>query len=214
MENKEIFDLNKKEIELFRRLNSPSKIQGFLNSMKINFEENGDTCFSPKKVLQEKKCHCVEGAVLAAMILRFYGREPILVDLTSSAKDFDHVVAVFKNHGKFGSISKTNHAVLRYREPVYNSVRELVMSFFHEYFTDDGKKTLRSYSVPVNLKIFDDLGWMSSSDEVWYIPEHLAKVKHFPILNRKQISGLRGADKIEIEAGKIIEWKNLKIRHL
>ena len=208
MENNEVFDLSKKEIGLFKKLNSPSKIQGFLNSLKINFEEEGDTCFSPRRVLQEKRCHCVEGAVLAAMVLRFYGREPVLVDLTSSAKDFDHVLAVFKQHGMFGAISKTNHAVLRYREPVYSSIRELVMSFFHEYFTDEGIKTLRSYSVPVNLKIFDYLGWMNTFEEVWFIPEHLAKIKHFPILNRKQIAGLRKADEIEINVGKMAEWKS------
>jgi len=81
------------------------------------------------------------------------------------------------------------------------------MSFFHEYFDDDGKKNLRSYSLPVDLSRFDHLNWMASEEDVWYIPEHLAKVRHFPILKRSNISGLRKADDIEIEAGKIVEWK-------
>ncbi|MBI2057232.1 hypothetical protein HYT91_03185 [Candidatus Pacearchaeota archaeon] len=202
--------LTKKEIKLLKKLNSPKKIQDYLNSLKINFEKEGDTCFSPRKVLEEQKCHCIEGAVLAAMILRFHGHEPLVVDLTSSKKDFDHVIAVFKKYGKWGAISKTNHPVLRYREPVYNSIRELVMSFFHEYFLDNGKKTLRSYTKPINLSIFDKKGWMLLPEEIWYIAEHLAEIKHIPILNRKQIANLRKADKIEIEVGKITEWKNQK----
>lgn len=200
--------LTKEEIEILGKLNTPKKIQDFLNSMKINFEEHGDTCKSPRQVLKEKQCHCIEGAILAAMILRFHGKKPFVVDLTASSKDFDHVITVFEVNGKWGALSKTNHAVLRYREPVYSSVRELVMSFFHEYFTDDGKKTLRSYSLPVDLSRFDGFGWMHAFDEVWYIPDYLVKVKHFPIINRSQISGLRNADEIEIQAGKIIEYEN------
>lgn len=149
----------------------------------------------------------MEGAILAAMILRYHGHKPLVVDLESTKKDFDHVITIFKENGKFGAISKTNHAVLRYREPIYNSVRELVMSFFHEYFTDDGKKTLRKYSMPVNLKRFDKLGWMETFDEVWYIPNYLVKVKHFSILAKNQIKHLRKADDIEIEAGKLTEWE-------
>jgi|SRR3989344_4630023 len=200
--------LTKRKIKLFKKLNSPKKIQDFINKIPINFEKNGeDTCKSPQQVLKEKKCHCIEGAILASMILRFHKQKPLIVDLTSSKKDFDHVIAVFKQCGKWGAISKTNHAVLRYREPVYSSIRELVMSFFHEYFLKDGKKTLRSYSLPVDLSKFDKKGWMSALNDVWYIADYLAKVKHFKILNKKQIAGLRKADKIEIKAGKLIEWK-------
>ncbi len=195
------------ETEVYNKLNSPKKVQDFLNSLKINFEEEGDTCMSPRMVLKKGKAHCIEGALLAAVALRFHGREPLIVDLEAARKDFDHVVAVFKENGKWGAISKTNHAVLRYREPVYKDIRELVMSFFHEYFLDNGKKTLRGYSLPINLKKFDKLGWMTSENEVWYVPDYLTKVKHFDILNRAQISALRRADKIEIEAGKLVVEK-------
>ena len=205
-----MYGLNEKEFGILKDLNTPKKIQDFLNKIPINFEEKGDTCFSPRMVLKNWKAHCMEGAMLAAAALRFHGREPLIVDLEATKKDFDHVICVFKQNGKWGSMSKTNHAVLRYREPIYNSIRELVMSFFHEYFDDSGKKNLRSYSAPVNLKRFDKLNWMTSEEDVWFVPEYLAKVKHYPILNRKQISGLRKADKIEIEAGKLLEWKKGK----
>jgi len=205
-----MFNLNEKEEKIFRELKNPSQIQDFLNKFPINFEEKGDTCLSPRQVLKKGKCHCIEGAMLAALALRLQGRKPILVDLTASRHDFDHVIAVFKQDGKWGAISKTNHGVLRYREPIYNSIRELVMSFFHEYTDDKGRKTLRSYSLPVNLARFDKKGWMAAEKDVWYVNDYLAKVRHYKILTRKQIRNLRKADKLEIKIGKITEWKKKK----
>jgi len=149
----------------------------------------------------------VEGAMLAAAALRVNGEKPLVVDMEATMKDFDHVICVFKREGKWGSVSKTNHAVLRYREPIYKSIRELVMSFFHEYFDDDGKKNLRSYSLPVDLSRFDHLNWMASEEDVWFIPEYLAKIRHFPILTRNQIARLRKADQVELDAGDTVEWK-------
>src|SRR3989344_1742309 len=128
-----MYGLNEKEVKMLKALNTPRKIQDFLNKIPINFEEKGDTCFSPKMVLKKWKAHCIEGAMLAAVALRLNGKKPLVVDLTSVPEDFDHVICVFKEDGCWGAISKTNHAVLRYREPVYKNIRELVMSFFHEY---------------------------------------------------------------------------------
>ena len=207
-----MINLTKEELEVFKKLKTPAKIQDFINSLKINFEEEGDTCMSPRMVLKKKKCHCVEGAVLASLALRVNGCRPLIVDLLANSKDFDHVVAVFRKNGKWGAISKTNHAVLRYREPIYNSIRELVMSYFHEYFDDKGRKNLRSFSMPVDLSRFDKLGWMTTEEEIWYVPDYLTKIKHFQILDRKKIAGLRKADEIEIKAGKLVEWKSKKAK--
>lgn len=204
-----MFGIKKEAMNIFRKLNTPGKIQDFINKIPINFEEENDgedTCYSPMQILSKNKCHCIEAAILAALILRVHGYQPLLVDMTASKDDFDHVITVFKKHGKWGAISKSNHFTLRYREPVYETIRELVMSYFNEYYNSDGKKTLRSYSMPVDLSIFDKHGWMTSDEEVWYIPDYLVSVKHYPILNRKQIAGLRGSDNIEIHVGKIVEW--------
>jgi hypothetical protein len=207
------FELTFAELKLFRRLNTGKKIQDFINKIPINFEENNkDTCYSPRKVLKENKCHCIEGAILAALILRVNGHSPLLVDLTANNKDFDHVIAVFKKQKKWGAISKTNHSTLRYREPIYNSVREIVMSYFNEYYNDDGKKTLRSYSNPVNLSRFDKIKWMTTEKELWEIPDYLARIKHFPILTKSQIANLRNADKIEILAGNLTEYQSNKMK--
>jgi hypothetical protein len=202
-----MFGLDKKELKILKKFNTPAKIQNFLNRMPMNFEKDGETNLSPMSVLEKKICHCAEGAALAALALRVHGYPPLVLDLTANKNDFDHVVAVYQKDGKWGAISKTNHAVLRYREPIYNSIRELAMSYFHEYLDDQGRKNLRSFSPAVNLKRFDKLGWMTTREEIDYIPEYLADVKHFPMLNRKQIRNLRKAEPIEIKAGKIVEWK-------
>lgn len=203
------FGFSYRVIEIFKKLNSPAKIQDFLNKLRINFEEGGESCMSPSMVLKTGKAHCMEGAMFSACVLRFHGYKPLVVDLESTKEDYDHVISVFKEKGYWGAIGKTNHAVLRYREPVYKSIRELVMSFFHEYFLNsDGKKTLRRYSLPVDLSIFDDKKWMTSEEDVWYIPEYLTKIKHYPILKRWQIRNLKKADDIEIRAGKLVQEKN------
>ncbi len=201
-----MYGFNQQELSILKKLNTPRKIQDFVNELKANFEPNGDTCRSPRVVLRKKEAHCVEGAVLAAAALRIHGHKPLVLDLTSNKKDYDHVVTVFRQYGCWGAISKTNHPVLRYREPVYKTIRELVMSYFHEY-TKDGIKTLRSYSMPVNISRFDKLGWTTSEKDVWYIPEYLLKVSHKQILTRAQISNLRKADLLEIKAGDLVEWK-------
>ena len=195
---------SKEELIILKKLNHPSKIQDFLNDLKINFELNGDTCMSPRKVLREGHAHCMEGAILAAAILRLHGHKPLIVDLETNDKDYDHAIAVFNKNGFWGALSKTNHAVLRYREPVYRNIRELAMSFFHEYFLDsNGKKTLRRYSLPVDLSRFDSKKWMISEEDVWFIPEALCYAKHFDLLTKSQIASLRKADEIEIKAGSL-----------
>ena len=203
-------DLSKSERALFKRLNTPAKVQDFLETLPFNFEKNGETCRSPRQVLKHKRAHCMEGAMLATAILKFHGHKPLIVDLRAHKRDRDHAIAVFKTDGKWGAISKTNHAVLRYREPVYDSVRELVMSYFHEYFLDDGRKTLESYSLPADLCRFDHQNWITSDKDLWYIDEYLNRARHIKILNKKQAASLRRADPVEIAAGRLITWKNKK----
>lgn len=198
----------KEEMSVIKKLNSPKKIQDFLDSLEINFEVNGETCYSPRTVLEKRTAHCFEGALFAAAVLRVHGHKPLILDLATARDDQDHLVAVFKQHNRYGAISKTNHAVLRYREPVYESVRELVMSYFHEYFANkDGNKNLRAYAL-VDLSIFDKDNWMTSEEDLWNIYNYLFKIPHEKIMDRSMISTLRKADKIEIEAGKLTEYKD------
>ncbi|OIO53490.1 hypothetical protein AUJ46_04800 [Candidatus Peregrinibacteria bacterium CG1_02_54_53] len=203
-----MFGFTREELAILRPLNTPRKIQDELDTLAVNFEKCGDTCLSPRRVLRERHAHCMEGAMLAACALRIAGFRPLVMDLKATKDDEDHVVALFQIKNHWGALSKTNHGVLRYREPVYRTVRELALSFFHEYFTKDGRKTLRSYSVPVNLSRFDAQGWMTDEEDVWYIPEFLDDARHFSILSRAQIAGLRKADPIEREKFIDTQWPN------
>ena len=144
----------KKEIATLKKYNTPAKVQDLLNSLKYNFCEKGDTVKSPANTFRTKNAHCFEGALLGAYTLSLQGHKPLLMCLKATEDDLDHVIAPFKKNGLWGALSKTNHAVLRYRDPVYKNIRELAMSYFHEYFTDNGKKTLRQYSEPLDLAIF------------------------------------------------------------
>jgi hypothetical protein len=197
-----MFALSHNEKQLFKKLTTPAQIQDFLNSLSYNFEETGETCRSPREVLTHKSAHCLEGAYLAAAVLWYHGEKPLLMDLRSTKRDLDHVVALFKKNGHWGAISKTNHAVLRYREPVYKSVRELALSYFHEYFLDDGTKTLREYSLPFSLKPYG-VEWITSSEDLWEIGADLDDSTHVSIL--PPLIKLRKADPVEIAAGKLVE---------
>lgn len=207
--NKKVFNLTEQELKILKKLNTPRKIQDFLDKLKINFEEKGETCMSPRRVLREKQAHCIEAALLAYLAFKIQGKKSYLLDLKTTKDDFEHVLCLFKEKGKYGAISKTNHYCLRYREPVYKNIRELAMSFFHEYFNDNGEKTLRSFSMPITLKKFG-WDWVTEEKELWKIHDYLDKIRHFPILDKNQSMRLRKADKIEIEAGKIAEWEKLK----
>lgn len=195
-----------KEFAIFKKLRTPADIQDLLNRLHLNFETEGETYCSPCMVLKNNKAHCMEGAMLAAAALWYQGRPPLLMDLKTTDDDLDHVVALFKEGNRWGALSKTNHAVLRYRDAIYKDPRELAMSFFHEYFLDTGVKTLRSYSAPLNLLEFED-DWLTASENLVGIVEALDFSKHFNILGRGAERRLRHAEKIEIEAGKIMQYK-------
>ncbi len=188
------------------KLNTPAKVQDFLNGLKFNFEKGGEELKSPIRTLRARSAHCFEGALLGAYILSLHGFPPLVLHLKATSGDYDHVIAPFKQNGFWGALSKTNHAVLRYREPIYKNIRELVMSYFHEYFLDTGLKTLREYSLPLNLNKFGN-DWSSHKSDLWHTDKALDKVKHYNIIPKGTIGKLRKADRVEIKAGKIVEYK-------
>ncbi len=191
---------------VFKKLTTPAKVQDFINAIPINFEQAGNTCQSPLRALRNDTAQCIEGAILAAAILWYHGEKPLLLDLKTAKGDDDHVVALFRRDARWGAVSKTNHAVLRYRDPIYASVRELAASYFNEYFLDSGQKTLRSFSLPFELLAYQD-DWLTSDNDLWGIYEDIDAVRHIPLVEKKTVRKLRLADAVEIEAGKIVEWK-------
>ncbi|HYF28970.1 MAG TPA: hypothetical protein VEA36_01230 [Candidatus Paceibacterota bacterium] len=201
------YGLTDEEYRLLASLDTPERIQDYLDTLAINFEKQGETCRSPRRVLQTKKAHCMEGALLAYAALLIHKQKPLLLDLKSARGDDDHVIVLCRKDGRYGAISKTNHATLRFRDPVYQSVRELVMSYFHEYFLNkNGKKTLMSYSAPFSLAGFGT-DWITAERDLWEIPKALDKSPHFPIASKETLARTRPADPIERAAGRLTEWK-------
>lgn len=198
-----MLQLTRAEETFLKKLNTPSKIQDYLDSIPFNFEERGETCMSPRRVLQEQKAHCIEGAMLAAVALSLTGRKPLLLNLKVNKRDDDHVVALFQENGYWGAISKTNHAVLRYRDPVYKSIRELAMSYFHEYFlTSTGEKTMLGYSQPINLMKFGT-SWITADDDVWDIAESIYNAEYASIIPPLNKKNLQPASVLERKAAKV-----------
>ena len=169
------------ERSVFRRLETPEKIQRFLDDLAYNKEKGGPTCRSPRRVLRDRTAQCMEGALFAAAALRMIGHPPLLLDL-EAVRDDDHVLAVYRSHGHWGAVAKSNYSGLRYREPVYRTLRELVMTYFEHYCNLRAEKTLRNYSRPVNLRRFDHIAWMTSEEDVWVVPEYLCVISHTPLL--------------------------------
>lgn len=186
-----------------RALRTPARIQKFLDEeLGYNLEPDGVTCHSPRTVLEKGVAHCMEGAMFAALALRLLGHPPLLVDL-EAVRDTDHVLAVYRVHGHWGAVAKSDYSGLRSREPVYRTIRELAMSYFEHYFNPAGEKTLRAYSRPVNLRQFDRHAWMTSEEDVWVVPNYLCGIRHTQILTPAMLRKLAPMDKRLYAAGRL-----------
>ena len=191
---------------MLRALRTPEDIQQFVIGLHANFEEEGDTLRSVRGVLRHRKAHCIEAAFTAACALWLQGLPPLLLDLTANG-DSDHVIAVFKRGGGWGAISKSNHVWLRWRDPVYRSPRELVMSYFHEY-TNKQRKSLRTYSLPVDLRRFPTDMWVTNDEDCWEVGAALCDVKHFRILTPAQARRLLPRDETELRADDLVQYES------
>src|SRR6185295_3901344 len=165
---REDLGLTQAEFALLRRLDTPRKIQDFVYRLKQNFELGGETCLTVREVLRTRRAHCIEGAMLAACAFWVHGEPPLLLDMRA-VRDFDHVVALYRRQGNWGAISKTNGIFLRSRDPVYRDLRELAMSYFHEYTNRASHKTLREYSLPYDLRRVDPRIWASGEKGAWEV---------------------------------------------
>jgi len=190
------------ETRILSKLRTPIRIQRYLDSIDYNLGKREETCLSPRMVIRNKKANCIEGAIFAAAALRFHGHPPLIVDLTA-VRDDDHIIAVFKRFGHWGAVAKSKYTGLRYREPIHRSIRELALSYFDDYFNPAGEKTLRGFSAPANLSMFDDANWMTTEKSIFFIAEHLVGVRHKSLLTRSMVRNLGRLTPIQREAGEL-----------
>ena len=195
----EAFDrsLNKKELGLVSNLTSPVKIQTFLDGIPYSAE---DVYRSPLRVLRDRKAHCFDGAMFAAAALRRLGYPPLILDLLPHNDD-DHLLALYQREGHWGAVAKSNFVGLRFREPVYRTLRELVMSYFEDFYNVDREKTLRGYTVPLNLSALDPLNWMTCDETMDAISDKLDKIRKVYLLTDDMIAGLALVDERSYQAG-------------
>jgi hypothetical protein len=198
------FGFSARERRLLAKLDTPIKIQDFIDRLKYNLEEKGETYNSPRVVMRLGEADCFEAAIFAAAALRFHGYPPLLIDLLSSKNDSDHVLAIFKQKGRWGAIGKSKYTFFAYREPVYKTIRELAMTYFDLYFNYWGKKTMRGFlKQPLNLALFDKNQWMTTEKSIKYIATYLDKLPHEKILKRGMALGLRKITPLDKEAGEL-----------
>jgi hypothetical protein len=192
------FGLTPREAAILRGLTPPWRIQRFLD--RLEYDVRGEGCRSPRRVLRERRVQCMDGALFAAAALRAQGHPPLIVDLEAEEDD-DHVIAVFRERGRWGAVARSNFSGLRFREPVYGTLRELVMSYFEHYFNLRRQKTLRRYSQPVDLARFDRCFWMTSEADLWYVAEHLCTIPHRSLLAPALERRLAPVEPVLFEAG-------------
>jgi hypothetical protein len=194
-----IGEWSSQEIRTLRALRSPAGIQRALDAMPYHL---ASTAWSPRQVLAARTAHCLEGAIFGAAALRVLGFPPLLLDL-EAVQDTDHVLAVWRERGGWGAIAKSNFSGLRFRAPVYRTLRELAMSYFEGYVNLRGERTLRAYSRPLSLARFDRTHphWETAESDLWFVAEHLARAPHARLLTRPMERRLGRVDRRSLEAG-------------
>jgi len=190
--------LTPKQRRLVNSLTSPARIQAYLDETPYSAEERY-RC--PLSVLRDRKAHCFDGAVFAAAMLRRLGHRPLIVDMLPNDRDDDHMLALFKVDGRLGAVAKSNFSGLRYREPIFRSLRELVLSYFEDYFNAAGEKTLRAYTVSLNLARFDRQDWLTRDETMDAIADALDHIRKVPVLTPRMVRRLLPVDPLALKAG-------------
>lgn len=203
---REQLGLSRRHFALLKRLDSPQKIQEWLNAIPINHEIGGETCMSVQEVLTQRRAHCIEGAFVAACAFWVQGMPPLVMHLDCDLSDYPHVIAVFRFHGHWGAISKTNGVGLRYRDPIYRSLRELAMSYMHEYSNKRHRKTLRSYSAAFDMRRIEPKLWVSGGTQCWEAHDRLEGLRHYPLVTERLAKVLSTRDSFEREITKLVQY--------
>ncbi len=189
--------LTDEQKQTFTGLKSPALIQAYLDSIPYRVEDDNCCVLS---IFRDGKAHCFDGSLFGAAALRQIGHDPVVVQMLPENDD-DHMLAIYKRNGYFGAVAKSNFVGLRSREPVYSSIRELVMSYFRDYYNLDGSFSLRGYTSPLNLRQFDRFDWMSSDEGALVIYRRLHDIRKFRLLTPEMAAGLNPIDETSYKSG-------------
>jgi len=206
--------LSPAERRVFARLDTPQKIQTFIEKLPPNYELKRETCFSPRYVLKHRTAHCAEAAFFAAAAMMFHGKPAWLMDIVSLPSDHDHFITLFRERGLWGAFSKTNHAVLRWRDPIYRSPRELAMTYAHEYNLDFGKKSMLAFSRPFSLVGIAPHRWVTSDDDLYWLIDKVDDSPHEDVAPAHALRRRRPSTRVELKSQDVTEWPVPKARRV
>jgi len=190
---------------------SPQALQAYIDAIPVNFEPDGDTCYTVRQVLRHRRAHCIEAALVAACALWLHGEPPLVMDLRAQ-RDYDHVVALFRRGGRWGAISKSNHLALRGRDPVFRTLRELALSYFHEYHNEHGERTLREYSRAFDLRSLDPKHWLTGEDGAWEAERRIDLTRHYRLFPAGQSRYFSRIDAMEWKAKALLQYQRPRKR--
>jgi len=188
----------KSELAKLKNLNTLEKISNHLESMPYDAYD-GYRCV--KETLGLGKAHCAGGALLAAACLWYHGFEPCLVSLEAE-KDDSHFICVYTINGYWGSLSKSNFTTLRSRDPVFKTVRELIMSYWNFYFNLEGYKSLRTFTRPITLSQSDgNTEWLDGiGKDLDWVDEIFEDKKEYSLVPKTQLKYMLTANKSQLNA--------------
>ena len=185
-----------KERRLLAALRTPAHIQRFLD--ELGYDECAGGA-SPRAVMRAAKANCFSGVLFACAALRELGYPPRLMYM-DAAYDDGHCLALYERDGLWGSLAKSNFTTLRSREPIYPYLA-LGLSYFDGFFNLYGRRTMRSFTVPVELEPFESRGWRFAADDLPYIDEAIDAAPRAWRLPRRIIREINPASDVLREAG-------------
>jgi len=186
------------ELKQLRSFKSPDRIQEYLDRLRYRY---AGVPRSVRSVLESRTANCFDGAMVAAAALEQLGHPPYIMDLRA-VEDDDHFLAVFKLNNCYGAVAKSNYSGLRYREPVYRTLRELAISYFENYFNLSGKRTLREYSALYDLRREKLTDWRMGTDSIEDIGTRIDAIRHYSLLTKRSEKSLVRVDRRSFHAGK------------
>ncbi len=190
--------LEARERRVLERLARPIDIQRFLDDLPYSTDP---FYRSPLRVLRERRAHCFDGCLFAAAALRRIGYPPLILDMFPETEDDEHLLALFKEDGHWGAVAKSNFVGLRFREPIHRNLRELMISYFEQFYNFRRRKTLASYTRPLNLAAFDRWNWTVSDEALERIAKSTEQARRYPLLTPRMAARLAPVDERSYRAG-------------
>lgn len=164
-----------RERRLIARLSTPARVQLWLNRLPYNTEKGGETLRSFRPVARLETAHCLEAALFAAVVMEQHGYPPLVMSLESQ-DNLDHVIFIYRDRGRWGSVGRSRDPGLHGRRPVFASPRALARSYIDPYVDYTGR--VRAFGICNLATAMGDYDWRLSEKNVWKVEQVLIDWPH------------------------------------